>query len=180
MPNYEIPGCGESSPSVCGDPYTYSPPAPQADSRVGTEKKPQQSSSVTFFKGFVPSTDAGSCAQVFANTVSAPVKELNNKWQLGNAVKYAVPIVVQAMRAAPAGAAAYVQQVQTMISARAVDASESIGPLVTVTAVGAAALEYAPVVATGTAVVVVVGTVGLLTYGLEEGIRAGINGQCHW
>jgi hypothetical protein len=130
----------------------------------------------TFFKSFVegPSTGPGSCVDVFTDTVTAPLKQLQ-----AGVEKYA-PMVISTLQAAPTGAGWYVQQVDAMVTAGAASAEEAAPVVGAVATAGAAAATLAPSVAAALPYAGPAGAVGIFSVGLGKELWAGVHGQCKW
>lgn len=115
-----------------------------------------------------PSTGPGSCLGVFTDTVTAPLK------QLQNAAKYYVPLIVGAMQAGPSGAAMYMSQLNNMVASGAAEADPQVAAVVTTAGAAAAtAVTYAPYALPA-------GAVGIASVGLGNELSAGFHGQCTW
>ena len=121
-----------------------------------------------------PSIGPGSCLGVLADTVTAPLK------QVQRAAKDYVPLIVSAMQSSPAAAGWYVQQVNNMVGAGAADAEQAAPVIAGVTTAGAAAATAVPYVSAAAPYVAPAGADAVLLNGVIKEVQAGMKGQCAW
>jgi RHS repeat-associated protein len=126
----------------------------------------------SFFTGFSLSTKSGTCLGVFADSVTAPMK------QLRSAAQQYLPLVTSALQAGPSGAAMYMQQLNNMVASGAAEADPQVAAVVTTA--GAAAATGAPYVSAAAPYVVPVGGDAILLNGVINEVQSGMSGQCTW
>jgi RHS repeat-associated protein len=126
----------------------------------------------SFFKGFSLSTKSGTCLGVFADTVSAPLKQLRSTAQ-----QY-LPAITATLQAGPSGAAMYMSQLNNMVASGAAEADPQV--VAVVTTAGAAAATAAPYVSAAAPYVVPVGGDAILLNGVIKEVQSGMSGQCTW
>ena len=139
--------------------------------------KPEQPDVIwvlTFTKSLAegPSTGAGSCLEVFTDTAFAPLSRIHT------AARNYIPAMITAMQAAPAGAGWYIQQVNKMVAAGAVKASEAAPVLTGVSAAASAAA--APYVSAAAPYATMMAADAFLLVGVIKEFQAGFNGNCRW
>jgi len=128
----------------------------------------------SFIGGFSLSIEPGTCLGVFADTTTAPLK------QLQSATKYYIPLIVGAIQSAPSltsAAGNYIAYVGYFTSTPADETAEAIAGVSTV---GAAATVAAPYVSAAAPYVVPVGGDAVLLNGVIKEVQSGMSGQCSW
>ena len=126
----------------------------------------------SFFTGFSLSTKNGTCLGVFADTVSAPMKQLRRTAQ-----QY-LPLITSTLQAGPSGAAMYMSQLNNIVASGAAEADPQVAAVVTTA--GAAAATAAPYVSAAAPYIVPVGGDALLLNGVIKEVQSGMSGQCTW